>query len=226
MIMDIKIQVIQINQVNIYKFSAFPEERIKNIVSELNVHYDKINNYIEAGISGDTLNLEVINSLAKLKEISRLAPYKINIDPYSGDFRLGIDLLESVVALLKTDAGHNSTQKNLLDLGCDLLEKLYSFSFDNLVNGSLLYQWLKSKDLIRNHTIIHWGGVYESTPDDKIRFKPTEDELESFYNRNQQKIHEYMVFDMNDNKEESNPMSDQQASDYYHYHQVLKQFEI
>ena len=224
--MDIKIQVIQINQVNIYKFSAFPEERIKNIVSELNVHYDKINNYIEAGISGDTLNLEVINSLAKLKEISRLAPYKINIDPYSGDFRLGIDLLESVVALLKTDAGHNSTQKNLLDLGWDLLEKLYSFSFDNLVNGSLLYQWLKSKDLIRNHTIIHWGGVYESTPDDKIRFKPTEDELESFYNRNQQKIHEYMVFDMNDNKEESNPMSDQQASDYYHYHQVLKQFEI
>lgn len=224
--MNVKIQAIQINQVNIYRFSVLPEERIKNLISELNVHYDKINNYLDSEISGETLNVEVIDSLAKLNEINRLAPYKLNNDPNSGDFRLGIDLLESVIALLKTGAGHHSTKQKLVNLGWGLIEKLYNFSFDNLVNNALFYQWLKSKNLIRNHSVMHWGDAFQCSQDSKIRFKPTESDLEDFYKKNQQRIYEYMVFEMNDHKQENDPMGNQQASEFYHYHQTMKQFEI
>ncbi|MDT9702673.1 hypothetical protein, partial [Streptomyces sp. P17] len=86
-------------------------------------------------VSGEHLNVEVIDSLAKLNEINRLAPFRLNNNPNSGDFRLGIDILESVIALLSTGAGHQSTKNNLIDLGWSLLNKLYSFSFDRLVDS-------------------------------------------------------------------------------------------
>jgi len=140
--MNVRIQVILINQIHKYNFSAFPDDRIRALISELNVHYDKINNYLEAEVSREKLNVEIIDSLAKLNEINRLAPYRIDNNLNSGDFRLGVDLLESVIALLTTDAGHHSTRSNLLDLGWSLLSKLYSFSYEELVDSALLYQWL------------------------------------------------------------------------------------
>lgn len=224
--MNIRIQAIQINQINIYNFSAFPEDRIRALISELNVHYEKINNYLEAEVSGEKLNVEVIDSLAKLNEINRLAPYRIDNNPNSGDFRLGVDLLESVIALLTTDAGHQSTRSNLLDLGWSLLSKLYSFSYEGLVDSALLYQWLKGKDLVRSHSISRWGRTYGDYNSTRIKFEPSVDELNDFFSRNQQKIFEYMVFEMAPNKEEIDPFSNLQAVDFYHYHQVLSRFEI
>ena len=224
--MDIKIQAIQINQINIYNFSAFPEDRIRTLISELNVHYDKINNYLESEVSGERLNVEVIDSLAKLNEINRLAPYRLDTNPNSGDFRLGVDLLESVIALLTTNAGHQSTKKNLIELGWSLLHKLYNFSFDGLVDSAYLYQWLKNKNLVRSHSISCWGERYNGTSSTRIKFEPTDDELTDFFDKNQQKIFEYMAFEMLPNKEETNPFSNSQAVDFYHYHQTLVNFEI
>ncbi|MCX3310402.1 hypothetical protein ORN12_15575 [Pantoea vagans] len=217
--------IIQAIQINIYNFNAFPYNRIKTLISELNVHYEKINNYLEAEVSGEKLNVEVIDSLVKLNEINRLAPYRIDNNPNSGDFRLGVDLLESVIALLTTDAGHQCTKKNLLTLGWSLLSKLYSFSYERLIDSALLYQWLKRKELVRSYNITHWGTNYGNVNLTRSKFEPSDDELDNFFNRNQQKIFEYMVFEMIPNKEEIDPFSNTQAVDFYHYHQLLRQFE-
>jgi len=219
--MNIKIKALQINQINIYNFSAFPVDRIRILISELNVHYEKINSYLDAEVSGERLNIEVIDSLAKLNEIDRLAPYRLDENPNSGDFRLGVDLLESVIALLKTDAGHVTTKKNLLSLGWSLLHKLYRFSFDELVNSALRYKWLKGRGLIRNHSIHRWGSRYEEHNSSRIKFDPSDDDLNKFFEINQQKIFEYMVFEMEQNKEEVDPFSNPQAVDFYHYYQTL-----
>ena len=224
--MDIKTKAIQINQINIYNFSAFPEDRIRTLISELNVHYDKINNYLESEVSGERLNVEVIDSLAKLNEINRLAPHRLDINPNSGDFRLGVDLLESVIALLTTNAGHQSTKNNLIELGRSLLQKLYNFSFDKLVYSAHLYQWLNNKNLVRSHSVSRWRQRYKGKSSTRIKFEPTDDELSEFFDKNQQKIFEYMVFKMLPDKEETNPFSDSQAVDFYHYHQTLFNFEI
>ncbi|EKO3590947.1 hypothetical protein N6C01_003426 [Vibrio metschnikovii] len=224
--MDIKIQIIQINQINMYSFSAFPEDRIRILISELNVHYDKINNYLESEVSGEHLNVEVIDSLAKLNEINRLAPFRLNNNPNSGDFRLGIDILESVIALLSTGAGHQSTKNNLIDLGWSLLNKLYSFSFDRLVDSAFLYQWLKSKGLARSHSIYYWNGNYGNIKLTRIKFEPSDDELARFFDKNQQRIFEYMTFEMLPGKEEIDPFSNPQAEDFYHYHQTLMNFKV
>jgi hypothetical protein len=50
--MNVKIQKINIIQINIYNFNTFPDDRIRGLISELNVHYEKINNYLEAKVSG------------------------------------------------------------------------------------------------------------------------------------------------------------------------------
>jgi hypothetical protein len=194
------------------------------LISELNVHYDKINNYIESEILGEAINIEVISSLAKLNEINRLAPRLINNDPYSGDFRLGIDVLESILAILQTGAGHQSTKKNLLNLAWDLLYKLYNFSYDNLIYSALLYQWLNKYDLIRSHSLRTWYG--HSKNKDQISFNPTDEDLDDFHNKNKQKIYRYMVFDMHDQKEEQDPFSNQQAKDFYHYYETLSNLKL
>lgn len=224
--MNVRIQAIQINQINIYNFSAFPNDRIRTLISELNVHYEKINSYLEAEVSGEKLNVEVIDSLAKLNEINRLAPYRIDNNPNSGDFRLGVDLLDSVIALLTTDAGHQSTKKSLLNLGWSLLSKLYGFSYEGLLDAALQYQWLKRKNLARSHGIARWGSSYGNYNSTRIKFEPSDEELNGFFLKNQQKLFEYMVFEMGPNKEEVDPFSDPQAGDFYHYHQVLSQFQI
>jgi hypothetical protein len=218
--MNVRIQAIQIN---IYQLSAFPEDRIRTLISELNVHYDKVNSYLEAKIFGENLDAEVIESLAKLNEISRLAPYGIN-NPDSGDFRLGVDLLVSVIALLTTDAGHQSTKKNLLDLGWSLHSRLYNLSYGVLVDSAFLYQWLKRKDLVRSQNMPLWRDNYSNSNSALIKFEPSDDELNDYFNKNQQKTFEYMVFKMGLNKEEINPFSNQQAIDFYHYYQTLSQF--
>ena len=57
-------------------------------------------------------------------------------------------------------------------------------------------------------------------------FKPTEDELNEYYLNNQQKVYEYMVFEMDDHKEEIDPLSNFQAVEFYHYYETLKQIKI
>lgn len=223
--MNVKIQKIQIIQINIYNLSAFPHDRIRGLISELNVHYEKINNYLEAKVSGETLNVEVINSLAKLKEIDRLAPLLIDRNSHVNDFKLGVDLLNSVIALLGTDAGHQSTKSNLLTLGRSLLGKLYSISYDELLDSALRYQWLKSKNLVKSHNITRWrtnNGDYNSA---RIKFEPSDFELDDYFTRNQQRIFEYMVFEMTPDKQERDPFSNLQHVDFYHYHTLLSQFE-
>ena len=225
--MNISIQKIKINQINIYRLNAFPEERVNILISELNVHYGKINGYIEAEIDVEKINIEVIDSLAKLEEISRLAPYRIDLGQHgcSGDFSLGIDLLNSVIALLQTAAGRDATRRKLLNLGWELLRKLYNYSFDELIDKSLLYHWLKSKNLARPNDVTSWRD-YNNSRDENLAFIPSEDDIESYYKKNNQKIYEYMVHEMSDSQSPSDPFLDAQAGYFYHYHQTLSNTKI
>ncbi|WP_157681919.1 hypothetical protein [Pectobacterium parmentieri] len=111
-----------------------------------------------------------------------------------------------------------------MTLGWSLLSKLYSLSYEELVYSALLYQWLKRKKLLRNRNITRWGTNYGNSNSRRIKFDPSDDELDDFFTGNQQKIFEYMVFEMIPNKEEVDPFLSQQSIDFYHYHQLLSQF--
>ncbi|MCK2087498.1 hypothetical protein MXC99_04830 [Thauera aromatica] len=212
---------IQINQIQIYRLSSFPEQRINQLVSELNVHYGKINNYIEAQIERERIDVEVIDSLTKLEEIARLAPHRIQVTPMSGDFRLGVDLLESIIALLNTQSGHASTRKNLLNLGWDLLRKLYPFSYERLVQEALRFSWLKRNNLVRSHEISRWNHQGTSQNESKVRFSPSEEEIDNFYNKNRQELYEYMIYEMGSDRSPPDPFDQLEAADFYHYHRTL-----
>lgn len=227
--MNVDIKVIQINQVNNYRLSAFPEERIKVLISELNVHYDKINNYNESGVTGEKINVEVIDSLTKLNEIIRLAPtYKINYEQNRGDFRFGVDLLESIIALLNTEVGHESTRNKLLELALNFLEDLYDYSIDSLINLSFLYRWLKKNDLVKNYSVRRstYYPIRKNTDNHKIEFKPSDEEIDAFYESNKQKIYKYMAFEMADGRQERDPLSESKESNYYHYFKSLENIKI
>jgi hypothetical protein len=217
---------IQINQIQIYRLSSFPEQRINELISELNVHYGKINNYIEAQIDQEKINVEVIDSLAKLEEINRLAPHRIQSSPMCGDFRLGVDLLESIIALLNTHSGHESTRKKLLNLGWNLLQKLYQFSYEQLKHEALLFNWLKHHDLVRSHEISRYGYPNAGQNDKKIEFSPSKEEIDEFYDMNRNEIYQYMVYKMGSDKSPSDPFRQAEAADFYHYHQTLSNVSV
>lgn len=219
---------IQINIINVYRLDAFPEDRVNHLISELNVHYENINGYLEANINNDQINMEVINSFSKINEISRLAPRKINNHPYRGDFRLGVDLLNSILFLLKTGAGHESVRRKFLDLGWSFLYKLYDLSYAELIESSLLYHWLKNKNLVQSHGVVarRYRNYSADTRNEKRIFSPSSDEIHAFYEKNSQKIYEYMVYEMSEDKYPTNPFSDQHACDFYHYYQMLSEVEI
>jgi hypothetical protein len=229
--MDVKVEIraIQLNQVNLYQLSEFPKDRIKTLISELNVHYEKIKNYLESEVSGDKIDVEVIDSLAKLNEIYRLAPpYKISFEGSRADFRFGVELLESVIALLNTKAGSKPARNKLLELGWDFLDKLYNFSYDNLVSGSLFYHWLKKNNLLQARRAVptryNHRGTSHTEP--KIRFEPSDEEIEEFYEANKHEIYRYMIFEMNGTNEERDPLAQPQESNYYHYYKSLESVEI
>lgn len=211
----------QINIINTYQLSSFPEQKINELISDLNVHYGKINSYIEAKIDQEKINIEVIDSLAKLEEINRLVPYTIQSNSMTSDFRLGVDLLESIIALLNTQSGHESTREKLLNLGWNLLQKLYPFSYEKLKNEALLFNWLKHYNLVKSNGISRWDYQKSKPNDKKLKFSPSEEELEKFYENNREEIYQYMVHAMGPDIEPSDPFRQANAADFYHYHQTL-----
>lgn len=224
--MQVQIKTIQIIQINVNKLSTFPKERIEGLISELNIHYDKINGYLECEVPSETLNVEVVDCLAKLNEIARLAPVKFDKNSYRDDFQLGIALLESVIALLEMGTGHNATKQKLLDLGWNLLGNLYDFSVGDLELSSLRYQWLKNKGLIKQYNMVSYRRRNDRNLDESLSAKFTEHELEEFYQKNKQYLYEYMAFYMKEGKQEFDQLDDTQASNFYRYHQTLAKFQI
>ena len=217
---------IQINIIQIYRLSTFPEQRVNELISELNVHYGKINSYIETKIDQEKIDIEVIDSLVKIEEIDRLAPHRIQPNSMSGDFRLGVDLLESIIALLNTRSGHKSTRDKLLKLGWNLLQKLYSFSYERLKKEALLFNWLKRRNLVRPNDISRWGYKYSEQSGKKIEFSPSEEEIEDFYKNNREEIYQYMVYEMGPDRSPSDPFLQPDAADFYHYHQMLSNVSV
>ncbi len=97
--MNVNIRNTKINIINNYRLSAFHEDRINILVSELNVHYQKTNGYIEHEISDEMIDLKHIDSLSMFTEISRLYPAKIIDITYSDDYRFAVEELDSAIAL-------------------------------------------------------------------------------------------------------------------------------
>lgn len=224
--MKIKIQLIEINQIEIYKLNKTSEGRVENLISELNVSFNKINNYIEEGICKEFIDKEVIDSFSRLSEIDRLCFWVVGRNSCGANFKLGVYLLESVIVILKTGEGGKSIRGKLRDFGFGLLDKIYSFEFDDLVNKSLLYQWLKCNNLIKYDNFQPRYGVCNNRLEDQIKFEPTGDELEKFFIQKKQNIFNYMVFEMSDGKKEIDPMEDLNARKFYHYHETLRRFSV
>lgn len=212
---------IQINSINLYELDSFPERKVKDLVSDLNINYSKINKYIEAQVDKEKINIEVINSLTNLEEIYRLVPIRMQSGAISGEFRLGIDLLESIIALLNTQSGHKSTRNGLLTLGWNLLNRLYSFSYDRLRGEALLFHWLKRYHLVRENEISTRRYRGREEKERKIKFSPSEEDVDSFYEENREKIYRYMVYEMGQNQLPSDPFLQSDAADFYHFHQTL-----
>lgn len=214
----------RINIINNYKLSSFPEDRINTLVSELNIHYHKINEYIENEINEEKIRVEFIDTLSKLSEISRLAPAKIESNAFSNDYKFAVDILESAIALAQCSTQHPNIRKKIISFGWDMLEKIYGHSLESLIYKSLTYHWLKKRNLITTHYMQSWYGQPHKN-DNKIKFEPSESELEDFYQKNKQKLYEYMTFELNHSTKLHDPFSDQHQSDYYHYHKTLESLD-
>ena len=222
--MDIHIHT-KINIINNYRLSSFPEDRINTLVSELNVHYQKLNGYIEHEISGEKIDIELIDALSKLSEISRLAPARIENSTFSGDYRFAVEVLESVIALAQSSSQSPSIRKKIISFGWEIFEKIYDYSFKCLVNESLAYHWLKKRNLINTRGMRSWYSQPHKN-DNAIKFEPSESDLEDFYQKNKQKLYEFMVFNLNRSTELHDPFSNQHESDYYHYYKTLEGLNV
>lgn len=225
MSMNFNITNTQINIINNYRLSAFPEDRINTLISELNVHYQKINGYIEHEISGEKVDIELIDALSKLTEISRLSPARIGDNTFSGDYRFAVEVLDSAITLAQSSSKNPSIRKRIISFGWDMLEKIYSYSFESLTKESLAYHWLKKRNLISTHRMRAWDS-YTHRNDSRIKFEPSDEDLEDFYQNNKQRLYEFMVFDLNRNTELQDPFSDQHKEDFYHYYKTLENLNV
>ena len=233
---SLDVKLIQVNIINNYSLSAFPEDRIKALISELNVHYEKINNYIEMDIASEKINVEFIDAYTKLNEIIRLSPAQISNNEYSGDYRLSTDILDSILALLQIAPRDCRVKSKLKDLGLKLVERVFGMNIDSIVSNGLFYRWLDKYKLIVKHnmmfmpTIINYEGFGysngESNQPKRVEFKPTDDELNSFYEKNKVRLYEIMVQEKNGFGDLKDPFSVQHTKDYYHYYYSLSGMEI
>lgn len=206
-------------------FSA--PEYAKDLVSELNTHYEYINDYVEMNLSENVIDKELADSVMTLKEINQLIhckviySYRHNIENRNivnvseDDFKLGTLLLQSIIRLLEMGAGDKSDRENLVYLGRDLFEKLYADLDRNsdLIYRAYLYKWLETNNLVKKSE--------QETQVQKKDFQPTLEEMENFYNKHKQDIYKHMICTMNADYVEPNPMDNPNIVDYYHYRQSL-----
>lgn len=227
-------KVIQINIINIYGLSAFPEDRIKALISELNVHYGKINNYIEMDVASEKINVEFIDAYTKLSEIMRLSPTKISHDQFSGDYRLSTDILDSILALLQIAPRDCKIQNKLKDLGFNLVKHVFGNDIKSIISHGLYYRWLDKYKLIVkldmlmptiNYEVFGYSEG-ESNEPKKIKFEPSDNELDSFYESNKIRLYELMVKEKNGFSDLKDPFSEQHIKDFYHYYHALSSIEI
>lgn len=220
------INAIQINESPIYRARLLLEPRIIALISELNVHFGKINYYREEQLTEDKINLEVIDSLTILEEINRLVPQQIEAIPGSGDFKLGVDLLESIIALLNTQSGYEGTRTKLLSLGLNLNQRLYRFSYESLVHEAFIFNWLKLNKLVQSPKIPRNRYQSAERVGKIIKFSPSKEDIDNFYNANKSEIYQYMVRHMGPDKTTEDPFGQAGAADFYHYHQTLLNISV
>ncbi|WOX50113.1 hypothetical protein R2B70_09100 [Aeromonas sp. XH] len=226
---SLDVKLIQVNIINNYILSAFPEERIKILISELNVHYGKINNYIEMDVASENINIEFIDVYAKLNEIIRLSPTKISHDQFSGDYMLSKDILDSILALLQIAPRDCKIQNKLKDLGLNLVERVFGNDIQSVILDGLFYRWLDKYKLIVKFDISMPTINYEAfgLSDDennepkKIKFEPSDNELNSFYEANKISIYKNMVEEKNGFINFKDPFSEPHIKDFYHYYYSL-----
>lgn len=222
--MNVDIRNTQINIINNYRLSIFPEDRVKTLISELNVHYRKINFYIEHGVEEGKIDIELIDALSKLAEISDLFPRRVRDNLRSDDYRFAVDLLDSVIVLAQFPYGNSSIRKNIICFGWSLHKIIYGYQFESLMKESLFYHWIKKRNLIRTYAKAWYVRPHKN--DCKIRFEPSDEDLEIFYQKNRQWLYERMVFDLTSSTELCDPFSDQHKADYYHYYKTLENLNV
>lgn len=208
---------IKISTIQIIGLDLSQKQRINQLISELNVHFGKINKYIDEQVKGEKIDIEVIDSFVKLREIARLA----QADSMSGESRLRVDLLESIIALLNTQSGSESTRTDLQSLGWDLLPQMYPFDYETLVQETLRFSWLKRNNLIRSERTPTRNYQSRSKNDNKKRYVPSEEEVDNFYKENRQKLYEYMINEMASDKSPPDPFSQSGATEFCYYHWTL-----
>jgi len=215
--MSIKIQAIAIN---IFQMSMFPNDRVSTLVSELHVHYEKINSYIDSKISDEVMEIEMIGALSVLKEISRLTSSE------------GEKILNSVIALLSCSAGSVEIRGKYKEFSLECLDGLFSGSLDCFIDQSLFYRWLKKNNLVGEDYNCQWFPEDDFFPGDdenkcrRIVFSPDEKDIDQFYKKNKIRIYEDMVSEQNQFRDLRDPFDGAEAQDFYHYKMMLDEVEI
>ena len=228
---SIKINIININQFNFYNQNDTIKNIITTLISELNIHYGMINNYIDLEGTENLINIEICKTLVKLTEISSLALPNTN-DQHDEIYKLNIKLIDSVIVILNMNVGQKELRRKLLNLGDELLSKLYNFNYDDLISESLRYLWLNQNKLIPTpykvgyetnlfYTSCKNNNTLDS--DEKIKFTPSDEEISAYHIENMQTIYQFMVFEMHNEFEINDPFDNEQACLFYHYHETLNQ---
>jgi hypothetical protein len=219
---------IQLIQVNV--FLNYGIDRVNQLISELNVHYNALKNYHEnkLGVS-DFAKKEIIDAYAKLYELSELLKFDKNKQST-------VSLLESTIALLKLTENGQPVRNKLKGLGKQIAQKLYDAPLNTLIEESLRYKWLRKHNLVlasmdSQERLIssHWMSNLESNSElpelpPHFKFEPDDSALEEYFESNKTYILHYLVNQLQENTVMQDPMRKSGASDMYHYTVYLEQF--
>jgi hypothetical protein len=219
---------VQLIQVNI--FVSFGIDRVRQLISELNVHYNTLLNYRESGLSAEELTKDLVDAYAKLYELDNLIRYRCGSSELT-------TILDSIIALLELTEQGQPVRSKLKALGKQIVEQLHPSSLNHLLDEALRYKWLRKYGLVspsmsspeRRVSSRFWqyGTAHEKPIINQppyYRFEPTDIELEEYFNKNKVDLLHYLVNDVQPNSIAQNPMERPGVSDLYHYTVYLNKF--
>ncbi|POA74393.1 hypothetical protein [Pseudomonas sp. DP16D-R1] len=219
---------VQLIQVNL--FVNYGVDRVGQLISELNVHYNALLNYGENGLGeSEFAKKELIDAYAKLHELSEFLRHE-------GGTQTVTVMLDSIIALLKLTKLDQPVRGKLKSLGKQVVQWIHPDPLSQLLDEALRYRWLRKYNLVQpsmdsaeRRVSSRWSKIdkhetqrLELPP--SYKFEPSDIELENYFNSNKVDLLHYLVKEVQPNVIMQDPMRRPDAKALYHYTAYLDQF--
>lgn len=197
------------------------KETIDLLIGEIGYKLEAILLY-GGDVNLDCINVKVVDLFCELKKIDGLL-IKTYLK-YEDKYIMKMKLLDSVIALINTQAGREDVRKEVIEFGFLKCEKLYDtlpLNHDSLMYRAYLFHWLKFNEPIIASGNIYQYDLYQNMEQSKIiKLSPSENDIINFYNTNKKSIYSFMIDEMK-SKHLPDSFYEIEAVNYYHYYQTL-----